>query len=103
MAVDEDRHLDDRALRGLLEESQDIQSDAMAATAEPLAELVELGHQQRVGGGPDPDESGRFRHERRRLMRSSLLAGGALASYGFGGALLRLLETPAFADQALDV
>jgi len=103
LAVDEDRHLDDRALRGLLEESEDIQSDAMAATAEPLAELVELGHQQRTAGGPDPEESGRFRHERRRLMRSSLLAGGALAAYGFGGALLRLLETPAFADQALDV
>ncbi len=103
MAVDEERHLDGRALRGLLEMSQDIQSDAMAATIEPLDELVELGHQQRAGGGCDPDEAGRFGHERRRLMRSSLLAGGALATYGFGGALLRLLETPAFADQALDL
>jgi len=103
LAVDEDRHLDDRALRGLLEESQDIQSDAMVATTEPLAELVETGHERRAAGGFDPDETDRFRHERRRLMRRSLLAGGALATYGFGGALLRLLETPAFADQALDV
>ncbi len=103
MAVDEERYLDDRALTGLLEESQDIQSDAMAATTEPLAQMVELGHERRATGGFDPAEAGQFRDERRRLMRKSLLAGGALASYGFGGALLRLLETPAYADQALDV
>ena len=30
----------------LLEESQDTQSDAMAATREPLAALVESGHEQ---------------------------------------------------------
>jgi ferritin-like protein len=95
--------VDARALRDLLEESQDIQSDAMGATREPLAELVELGHERRAGGGFDPVEADQFRVERRRLMRSSLVAGGALAAYGFGGALLRLLETPAFADQALDV
>jgi len=95
--------LDDRAVRDLIEESQDSQSDAMRATREPLSELVEMGHEQRAGGGFEPDETERFRTERRRLMRKSLLAGGALAAYGFGGALLRLLETPAFADQALDV
>jgi len=102
LAVEEPA-LDDRALRDLVEESQDIQSGAMVATREPLAALVELGRERRAGGGFDGDETGQFRAERRRLMRSSLLAGGALAAYGFGGALLRLLETPAFADQALDV
>lgn len=103
MAVDEERYLDDGALAGLLEESQDLQSDAMVATTEPLAEMVELGHARRSNGGFDPAETRGFGDERRRLMRTSLLAGGALATYGFGGALLRLLESPAFADQALDV
>jgi len=103
LAVDKERRLDDRALGGLLEESQDIHADAMTATVEPLSELVELGHERRANGGSDPDETVRFRGERRRLMRRSLVAGGALASYGFGGALLRLLETPAFADKDLDV
>ncbi len=75
----------------------------MVATTEPLAEMVELGHERRANGGFDPAETVGFGDERRRLMRKSLLVGGALATYGFGGALLHLLDTPAFADQALDV
>ncbi|MGI9032418.1 MAG: ferritin-like domain-containing protein [Acidimicrobiales bacterium] len=94
---------DDRALLGLIEESQDLQSDAMRTTRQPLAELVELGQERRARGGVDPDEAAVFAVDRRRLMRASLVAGGALAAYGFGGALLGMMEAPAFADQALDV
>jgi hypothetical protein len=95
--------VDDHALLGLIEESRDLQSDALRATRGPLAELVELGRDRRAHGRPDPDEAAAFATERRRLMRTSMVAGGALAAYGFGGALLRLMEAPAFADQALDV
>ncbi|MGI9023435.1 MAG: ferritin-like domain-containing protein, partial [Acidimicrobiales bacterium] len=99
----DDQPIDDRALEELVEQSQDSQSDAMRATREPLSHLVEMGRERRAAGGFDADETHRFRTERRRLMRTSLVAGGALAAYGFGAALLRLLETPAFADQALDL
>ena len=95
--------LDQRALADLIEESQDSHSDAMRAAREPVAELVELGRERRAAGGVDRDEARLFAGERRRLMRKSLVAGGALAAYGFGDALLRMLGTPAFADQALDV
>jgi len=94
---------DNRALLGLIEESEDMQADAMKATREPLAELVELGRERRAREGVDPDEISAFATERRRLMRTGLLAGGAFAASGFGAALLRLTEAPAFADQALDV
>lgn len=102
MSLD-DQSLDTRALQDLIEESQDSHSDAIRAAREPLADLVETGRDRRAAGGFDPEETQRFAHERRRLMRTSLVAGGALAAYGFGERLLRLLGTPAFADQALDV
>lgn len=94
---------DERALEELVEESQDRQVDAMAATREPLAELVETGQQRRAAGGFDPDEHERFTSERRRLMRTSMIGAGALAVGGFGAALLALLESPAFADQPMDI
>ena len=93
----------DRALEELLEESEDLQSDAMRASAEPLAELVELGHQRRNHRADDLDERRHVAEERRRLMRASLVGAGALATGGFGAALLSMMERPAFADQAMDV
>jgi hypothetical protein len=94
---------DERALEELIEESQDRQADAMAATREPLAELVDTGQQRRAEGGFDPDEHQSFTAERRRLMRTSMIGAGALAAGGFGAALLRLMESPAFADQPMDI
>lgn len=91
---------DERALEELIEESQDLQSDAMAATREPLAELVDTGRQRRARGGLDRDEQRAFTAERRKLMRMSMVGAGGL---GFGAALMRLLESPAFADQPMDV
>lgn len=93
---------DEGALRQLVEESQDLQADAMRATKEPLAELVEQGQDRRAHGGIDRDELEDFNRTRGDLVRSRL-GTGALAAAGFGAALLKLFDAPAFADQAMDV
>lgn len=93
---------DERALASLMEQSQDLQADAMRATEEPLAELVERGHEQRAHGQIDQDERDRFSRQRTDIVKGRL-GTGALAAAGFGAALLKLFESPAFADQAADV
>lgn len=92
--------LDEKALQGLLDDSQDIQSDAMKASREPLAEMVELGHERRARG-VDADEVSAFSAERRRLITRSMVGVGAFA--GFGGALLSLFDSPAYADMGEDI
>ena len=42
--------IDDVRLRDLLEQSQDLHSDAMTTTRTSLDELVELGHEERRDG-----------------------------------------------------
>ena len=93
---------DERPLGQLLEASQDLQSDAMRATEEPLAELVELGQERRARGTPDPEEVRAFDQARRWALRERLTT-GALAVAGFGAALVRLWDTPAFAQASGDV
>ena len=101
--------IDEKALGELLVESQDLQSDAMRSSKESLAAMVELGHERRAHGGPDPEERDRFASERRRLMGASLLGTGrvlaasGVAASGVAAALLRFMAQPAFADEALDV
>jgi rubrerythrin len=95
--------VDERALGALLEESNDLQSDAMRSTREPLRELVERGRERRAHEGFDPDEPRRFAMERNRLVRSSLGGRGAFATLGFGAALLALFDSPAFAQASPDV
>ena len=95
--------VDERALRDLLEESNDLQSGAMRATREPLRELVEVGKERRAHGGFDPDEQRGFATERNRLVRSRLGGTGAFATLGFGAALLALFDSPAFAQAGSDV
>jgi hypothetical protein len=86
----------------LLEESQDTQSDAMAATREPLAALVESGHEQQAVGDGDLMENRRFFAEHRRSVQSSLVGASALGVAG-GAALVGLLASPAFASSSPDV
>jgi len=93
---------DERAVGVLMEESQDLHHDAMRATKEPFAELVELGRERQTGAPPDEEEHRLFAEERRRLLRERLTT-GALAVAGFGTALVALWDTPAFAQQAGDV
>jgi rubrerythrin len=95
--------VDERTLGALLEESNDLQSDAMRSAREPLRELVERGRERRAHGGFDPDEARRFATERNRLLRSTLRGTGAFATLGFGAALLALFDSPAFAQAGSDV
>ena len=93
--------IDERGLEQLIEQSEDLQSDAMRSTREPLAELTELGTERRARG-EHLDDGRDFQLGRSPLLRA-LVAPGALATVGLGGALLALMATPAWADQAADV
>lgn len=96
--------LDDKALDDLIEESRDLQSDAMRSIAEPLGALGELGRERRASGAVDAEEGRLFASQRRTVLRNSLRQGGKLLTgFGVGAALLRLLESPALAQQPPDV
>jgi Ferritin-like domain len=94
---------DEEALDALIEQSDDLQSDAMRATVEPLTELTELGVEKRARATVDPDEVLEFRSRRGEILRDLPFGKGALAAVGFGAAVLALMEAPAFADQGADV
>jgi rubrerythrin len=89
---------DSRALNGLIEESEDLHSDAMRTTNAGLADVVEQGQDRRAAGDIDPDEITEYQSERARLLTKSL-AGMGLVGVG----LTRLLAAPAFAQSSMDV
>lgn len=92
---------DERALDQLIEESEDLQSDAMRTTRTGLAEMVEIGTEKRAHGGYTPEEDRAFALGHRRLMPTGGAGlGGLLAAGGFGTALLRWLSSPALAQGA---
>lgn len=95
--------LDDKALDGLVEQSQDLHVDAMRATRDSLEEIVELGQEARAHGGFDPAESALSAAATETGIRKGLVAGGALAATAFGAALLSIAATPAFAATSMDV
>ena len=94
---------DPRAMAALLEESQDIHHDAMTATGDSLAEMVESGLDARARGEIDPDESREVAAKRTRLMTGAAFGGGLLAAAGIGAALQGLFASDAFAASATDV
>ncbi|MET0894318.1 MAG: ferritin-like domain-containing protein [Acidimicrobiia bacterium] len=93
--------LDDQRLGELLEQSQDLHSDAMRVTHDELDELVELAHDERRAGG-DVIEGVDDSDARRRLL-SGMPTTGVLAAAGLGTAMVGLLASPAFADKTTDV
>lgn len=96
---------DPRELAELFEASQDLQSDAIGGTREPLEELVEMAEDQRGPGGPtnvEAVENRRFAEEHRRSVQQSLGRAGILGVAG-GGALVALLASPAYASSSADV
>ncbi len=95
--------LDDQALDGLVEQSQDLHVDAMRATRDSLEEIVELGREARAHGGLDPQQSALSAAATETGIRRGLAAGGALAATAFGAALLSIAATPAFAATSMDV
>lgn len=93
---------DEPSLQLLLEESQDVHSDAMRTTRGALHELVDTAHDS-PRSTPAPESGRHVDDVRRAFLHQGLLAGGALATVGFGAALLRLFESAAFADTTTDV
>lgn len=91
--------VDPRALSELLEESQDLQADAMRPTRAALEELVDLGH----SSGPDDVSSNRIFHEEHQRGLASSLAGTSILAAAGGVALVGVLASAAGASSSKDV
>jgi hypothetical protein len=89
--------IDDRALSALIEESDDLHSDAMQTTHAGLADLVEQGR-ERASSAIDSDELVEYHNERSRLLTKTL-AGMGLVGVG----VAHLFASPAFAQSSMDV
>ena len=93
--------IDDLRLRDLLDQSQDLHSDAMTTSRDSLDELVELGHEERTYDSAilaPVDEA-----TRRATLLGGLPKTGILAAAGLGTAMAALIAGPAFAGKAMDV
>jgi hypothetical protein len=96
--------IDERALKELIVESEDLQVDALRDTEATISDLADL-REDRRGEPVDPDQVARFNVGRRSLLKR--LGGGAagvgLLGGGIGTAMASLLARPAAADQNLDI
>ena len=90
---------DPRALTELLEESQDLQADALRPTHEALDELVETAHAQRE----DDAAANQAFHETHTRALTSSLAGTALLGAAGGAILVGALASAAAASSSSDV
>jgi hypothetical protein len=90
---------DPRALAELLEESQDLQADALRPTHDALNELVELNHSPR---DDDPEANQIFHEGHVRSLRASLGATSILGAAGWV-ALVGVLASAAAASSSGDV
>ena len=96
--------VDETALGGLIEESQDTHADALRAARGPLRDMVDLGRQARAGRGLDATENASFARENgRRLRATARRAGGLLAATGVIAAIADFIGGPAFAASGTDV
>jgi len=96
--------LDERALDALIEESQDLHSDAMRTTRDSLTDVVAHGQERRAAGGYDPEETRQYNEARRANLRMGLTALAGIGTFGVAAGLLSVLDSsPAFADTAADV
>jgi hypothetical protein len=91
--------VDPRALAELLEESQDLQADAMRPTHAALDELVDLSHSS---GGDDVTANRAFHEEQKRGLRASF-AGASLLGAAGGAALVGVLAAAAGASSSKDI
>jgi hypothetical protein len=90
---------DPRALTELLEESQDLQADALRPTSAALDELVDIAQSSPA---VDPASNLAFHEEHQRSLRSSLAATSILGAAG-GVALVGVLASAAGASSSSDV
>lgn len=95
--------IDDRALGALLEESQDLHSDAMRTTSEALDGVVEYGQERRAQGGYDAEEVREYNSTRKDLLAKGLTGAALVGGFGVAAAVLGAVSaSPAFADAAAD-
>jgi len=99
--------LDDRQLTVLIEESEDMQADALRGLDGNLADLRDL-RADRGGHTAEPEEVDAFLTSRRAVLsRLGFTGKGALARGLMGGgiaaAVVTALTKPVFADSSLDV
>jgi hypothetical protein len=92
--------IDEPQLRDLIEESEDLHSDAMTLTRNSLDEFVELGHESRDGAEHAAALDG---ETRRRTLLGGISTTGVLAAAGLGTAMVALIAQPAFANKSMDV
>ncbi|MGC2486085.1 MAG: ferritin-like domain-containing protein [Acidimicrobiales bacterium] len=90
---------DPRALSELLEESQDLQADALRPTRDALDEFVEASHST---SAEDAESNVAFHDEQRQLLHRSFVAAPLLAAAG-GVALVGVLASAASAANSKDV
>jgi hypothetical protein len=90
---------DPRALSELLEESQDLQADALRPTRDALDEIVETAQ----GSGNDDVEGNRAFHTTHRAALSSSFAKAPLLGAVGGAALVGVLASSAAAAASTDV
>lgn len=100
-------HLDDRQLTVLIDESQDMQADALRGLDDNLSDLRDL-RADRGHTVAEPEEVAAFLESRRGVLRRLGLTGGDLATRGLIGggiaaAVVGALTKPVFADSSLDV
>jgi Ferritin-like domain len=91
--------VDPRALAELLEESQDLQADALRPTHAALDELVDLSHSS---GVDDVASNHAFHEEHQRGLRASF-AGASLLGAAGGAALIGVLASAAGASSSADI
>jgi len=99
--------VDERALRELIVESEDLQVDVLRDMKDVQADLAD-GHADRVRAGIDPEEVQEFKENRKKLLAddgfglSTLAAMGALGT-AFAGAMTTMFASPAGAQEGEDV
>lgn len=98
--------IDERQLNGLIEESQDLQVDAMRGVKDSIPDLQDIAA-DRADTPADPVEVALFNAGRRRLFGRLFSGKGSLGAAGLatGGiaASMAAFAAPAGADQNLDV
>ncbi len=94
---------DPRALAELLEESQDLQADAMRPTRDALDEAVETSRDRTHDGTEEDERANRAFHEDHRRSLASSFSGAAILGAAGGAALVGVLASAASASNPSDV
>ncbi|MGI9053478.1 MAG: ferritin-like domain-containing protein [Ilumatobacteraceae bacterium] len=99
--------VNDRAMRSLVEESQDLQVDAMRNVELCTAELRDVGA-SRVGQEIDQDEIRAYALGRRKLLKAGgfgigVLASSGLLATGFGQRVAAIVNRPTQAGTPVDI